>query len=67
MQNFSQTASDIRLEEDGKKLTCLITRADGGHRERQGIMLDKIHNSEGNLQYREFTYPYCFRKIVGAN
>lgn len=67
MQNFSHTASDVKLEEGGKRLTCLIKKADGKDRERQGITLDKIHNDDGNLQYREFTHPYCFRKIVGAN
>ncbi|KAG0135885.1 Cyanovirin-N [Tuber indicum] len=52
MENFSRTAEDIRLEEDGRKLTCMVRKGDGGHRERQGIDLTKIHNSDGVLCYR---------------
>ncbi|PWW72357.1 Cyanovirin-N [Tuber magnatum] len=52
MHNFSDSAEDIRLEEDGRKLTCMVRKVDGGHRERQGIHLDKIHNSNGVLSYR---------------
>ncbi|KAG0643612.1 Cyanovirin-N [Tuber brumale] len=52
MKNFSHTAEDIRLEEDGRKLTCMIRKEDGRQRERQGIFLTKIHNSDGVLLYR---------------
>ncbi|CUS13175.1 unnamed protein product [Tuber aestivum] len=52
MRNFSDTAEDILLEEDGRKLTCMVRKVDGRHRERQGIYLDKIHNFNGVLTYR---------------
>ena len=51
MENFSYTARDILLEEDGCKLTCMVEKVGGGHRERQGIYLDKIQNSDGRLVY----------------
>ncbi|RPB01037.1 Cyanovirin-N [Choiromyces venosus 120613-1] len=53
MQNFANTATEVRLEEDGRKLTCMVVKADGGHRERQGIHLDKIYNFDGVLTYRK--------------
>jgi len=53
MQDFSHTAQDIRLEEGERKLTCMVEKVGGGHRERQGILLDKIQNSNGVLVYRK--------------
>jgi CVNH domain len=54
MQNFSHTAHDITLTEDGRKLECYVRKADGGEREKQGIMLDKIQNIDGRLVFRKY-------------
>jgi len=53
MENYSHTARDILLEEEGCKLTCVVEKVGGGYRERQGIYLDKIQNSNGVLVYRK--------------
>jgi len=53
MQGFSQSSEDIRLENDGRKLTCRPKTRDGGFRERQGIDLDRIYNDNGRLVYRK--------------
>ncbi|KAF8538624.1 Cyanovirin-N [Trichophaea hybrida] len=50
--NFSKSARNISLKEGGKKLEADLPTADGGYRERQGIMLsDRIENRDGNLVF----------------
>ncbi|PYH86688.1 Cyanovirin-N [Aspergillus uvarum CBS 121591] len=53
-QNFTETASDVRLEmtEYGPKLVANLRTHDGGSRGLQGIMLsDKIANEDGRLRF----------------
>ncbi|KAF8253382.1 Cyanovirin-N [Wilcoxina mikolae CBS 423.85] len=50
--NFSKSARNVCLREGGTKLEADLPMANGGYRERQGIMLsDRIENCDGKLVF----------------
>lgn len=53
-RNFTHSAREIHIEHGpkGPHLTAMLTKRDGGFRERQGIDLaDKIENQNGRLVF----------------
>lgn len=58
--NFSKSAKNICLRENGTKLEADLPTADGGYRERQGIELsDRIENCDGKLVFSEYPLEDC--------
>ncbi|KAG0641900.1 hypothetical protein HOY80DRAFT_853835, partial [Tuber brumale] len=49
MEGFSDTDEGNSGEKDGQQLACMVRKKDGGHCERHGLYLTKIHNSNGVL------------------
>ncbi|KAL1999969.1 hypothetical protein VTN02DRAFT_3728 [Thermoascus thermophilus] len=53
-RNFTQSAKEIHIEHGpkGPHLTAMLTKRDGGYRERQGIDLaDKFENQNGRVVF----------------